>query len=56
MFGIAAVVAFALAFFVNVFGWSHGHFTWQAVMLAGLVFLAAHLLPVSGTMPWRRQQ
>jgi hypothetical protein len=49
MFGIAAIVAFAVALILNVFSLSRGHFDWQALMLAGLLCFAIHLYPAG---PW----
>lgn len=56
MLGILAAVAFALAFLMNIFGWGHGHFGWQAVMLLGLTLLAIHLVGAAGPLPWQRRQ
>jgi hypothetical protein len=53
MFAIAAVIAFAVAFILHVFGHGDGKIVTDAVIL-GLLFVAAHL--VWGIYPWRRVQ
>lgn len=44
MAGILAIVAFIIAFIMQLASWSHGAFTPFAVMLLGLVFLSVHLV------------
>ena len=53
MFGIAAVVVFALAYLLNGFhvgnAWLGGH----PLTYLGLTLLALHLLPSGPRLPWR---
>lgn len=53
MFGIIAAVAFALAYLLHGFAAGNEWIGWQALLLAGLFFLALHF--VTGVaVPWRR--
>jgi hypothetical protein len=52
MFGIAAVVMFAIALILHIAGGGHGHLDVTTFTLLGLLFLAVHLMwPWT---PWRR--
>jgi hypothetical protein len=58
MFGIAAVVAFVVAFLMHCFGWGSGKVDVDFFVILGLVFLAMHSCGwwPAGSAPWRRQQ
>jgi hypothetical protein len=49
MFGIAAIVAFAIALLMHLFGWGSGHVDETLFTLIGFLALAIHL-----TVPWGR--
>lgn len=51
MAAVLALVAFIIAFIMRIAGWGHGNFDSIAVMMLGLVFLAAALL--WDYRPWR---
>lgn len=52
MFGIAAIVAFAIALLMHAFGWGSGKVDVLLFELAGFLLLALHL--VTGWWPNRR--
>ena len=52
MFGIAAVIAFAIATLMDLFGWGSGKVTVTLFALLGLLFLALHVAGVWTN--WRR--
>jgi hypothetical protein len=52
MFGIAAIVAFLLAYLMHGFGAGNAWVGWVGLMLLGLACLAVHL--VTGWWPTRR--
>jgi hypothetical protein len=51
MYGIAAIVAFALSLIFEVAAFSKGHLDWQTAMLAGFACLTIHI--VTGWLPLR---
>ena len=53
MFGVAAVVAFALALLMHLFGWGSGKADAATFALGGFLLLALHLVTGAG-VPWRR--
>ena len=53
MFGWAAVVAFALATLMHLFGWGSGKVDVLLFILIGLLCAALHLVTGLG-VPWRR--
>jgi hypothetical protein len=52
MFGVAAVVAFAIALLMHLFGWGSGKVDVTTFELLGLLCLALHV--VTGWAPWHR--
>ncbi len=54
MFGIAAIVAFIIALFLDLAGISKGHFDVTTFALIGLLCLAIHLVTGWLAAPWTR--
>ena len=55
MFGIAAIVAFIIALFLDLAGISKGHFDVTTFALIGLLCLAIHLATGWLPSPWTRR-
>ena len=53
MFAILAAIAFGLALLLELIDESWGEFGPTAFMILGLLFIAIHLMPISGRL-WRR--
>lgn len=54
IFGIAAVVAFLLAWILNAFHVGNDWIGPHPLLYLGAAFLAVHLLGVATGVPWRR--